>query len=177
MLTVGQVAKRYQLSRSTLLYYDNKGVLKPSGRNHANYRVYSPEDINKLERIILLRNAGMPLADISVLIDKSLDEIETALESRLFSINKEIQTLRNQQQVIINLISKRDNLDKTRIVTKERWVEMLTAAGLDESGMWLWHREFEASSPEAHQDFLESIGINQAEIEMIRKKSGSAHKP
>ncbi|MEW8208138.1 MAG: MerR family DNA-binding transcriptional regulator, partial [Candidatus Thiodiazotropha taylori] len=39
MLTVGQVAKRYQLSRSTLLYYDNKGVLKPSGRNHANYRV------------------------------------------------------------------------------------------------------------------------------------------
>ncbi|MEW8205676.1 MAG: MerR family transcriptional regulator, partial [Candidatus Thiodiazotropha taylori] len=88
-----------------------------------------------------------------------------------------IQTLRNQQQVIINLISNRDNLDKTRIVTKERWVEMLTAAGLDESGMWLWHREFEASSPEAHQDFLESIGINQAEIEMIRKKSRSAHKP
>ncbi|MCG7869608.1 MAG: MerR family transcriptional regulator [Candidatus Thiodiazotropha taylori] len=177
MLTVGQVAKRYQLSRSTLLYYDNKGILKPSGRNHANYRVYSIEDINKLERIILLRNAGMPLADISLIIDKSLDEIEAALESRLFSINKEIQTLRNQQQVIINLISKRDNLDKTRIVTKERWVEMLTAAGLDESGMWLWHREFEASSPEAHQDFLESIGINQAEIEMIRKRSRSAHKP
>ncbi|MEW8627008.1 MAG: MerR family transcriptional regulator [Candidatus Thiodiazotropha sp.] len=177
MLTVGQVAKRYQLSRSTLLYYDNKGVLKPSGRNHANYRVYSNEDISKLERVILLRNAGMSLADISLLIDKSLDEIESALENRLFSINKEIQTLRNQQQVIINLISKRDNIDKTRIVTKERWVEMLRTAGLDEVGMWQWHSAFETSSPEAHQDFLESIGITKAEIEMIRKKSRSALKP
>ncbi|MCG7930718.1 MAG: MerR family transcriptional regulator [Candidatus Thiodiazotropha lotti] len=177
MLTVGQVAKRFHLSRSTLLYYDNKGVLKPSGRNHANYRVYSAEDINSLERIILLRNAGMPLADISLLIDQSFDEIESALERRLLTINREIQTLRNQQQVIINLISKRGNLSKTRIVTKERWVEMLSAAGLDESGMWLWHREFEATSPEAHQDFLESIGISQAEIETIRKKSRSALKP
>jgi hypothetical protein len=37
---------------------------------------------------------------------------------------------------------------------------MLRAAGLDEDGMWAWYEEFEKSSPEGHQDFLESIGIS-----------------
>jgi DNA-binding transcriptional MerR regulator len=173
MLTVGQVAKRYHLSRSTLLYYDKKGPLTPSGRTHANYRLYSHGDINRLERVLLFRNAGMSLDDISVLIDKPIDEIENALENRLFSINKEIQALRMQQQVIINLINRQGAIDKTRIVTKNRWVGMLKASGLDDSGMWQWHREFENSAPEAHQDFLESIGISDDEIVIIRNRSRS----
>jgi DNA-binding transcriptional MerR regulator len=171
MLTVGQVAKRYQLSRSTLLYYDKKGLLRPSGRTHANYRLYSNSDTTRLERVLLFRNAGMSLDDISLLIDKPIDEIEKAMEQRLFSINKEIQALRKQQQLIINLISHQGHIDKTRIVTKNRWVEMLRAAGLDDSGMWQWHREFESLAPEAHQDFLESIGISDDEILNIRNRS------
>ncbi len=173
MLTVGQIAKRYSLSRSTLLYYDSKGVLKPSGRNNSNYRVYSSSDAQKLERIILLRNAGMSLADITEIIDKDIDEIEGALEKRLFSINREIQGLRNQQNVIINIIRNQGNIENTRIVTKDKWVSMLRAAGLDEDGMWNWHIEFEKNTPEAHQDFLESIGISSEEIALIRDKSRS----
>lgn len=34
-----------------------------------------------------------------------------------------------------------------------------------------WHIEFEKSSPEAHQDFLESIGIDDDEIASIRQWS------
>jgi hypothetical protein len=45
---------------------------------------------------------------------------------------------------------------------------MLKSAGLDEAGMKHWHIEFEMTSPEAHQDFLESIGIEESEIESIR---------
>jgi len=50
---------------------------------------------------------------------------------------------------------------------------MLRAAGLDEDGMWNWHIEFEKNTPEAHQDFLESIGISSEEIALIRDKSKS----
>jgi len=171
MLTVGQLAKRYSLSRSTLLYYDSKGILKPSGRSNSNYRVYSEEDIQKLERIILFRNAGMSLAAITEILDKDIDEIQSALEKRLFSINKEIQGLRNQQHVIIEIISHQGDIGKTRIVTKDRWVSMLSAAGLDEAGMWNWHIEFERNAPEAHQDFLESLGLSAEEIARIRNKS------
>jgi DNA-binding transcriptional MerR regulator len=171
MLTVGQIAKRYSLSRSTLLYYDSKGVLKPSGRSESNYRIYSNNDIKKLERIILFRNAGLSLADICEIIDKDVDEVEDVLENRLLSINGEIKSLREQQNVIINLIKNQDGLKNTRIMTKERWVSMLRAAGLDDAGMWAWHVEFEKHSPEAHQDFLESIGISSEEITLIRNNS------
>jgi hypothetical protein len=57
------------------------------------------------------------------------------------------------------------------VLTKETWVEILRASGLDEAGMENWHVEFERTSPEAHQDFLESIGIAPDEIDLIREWS------
>lgn len=171
MYTIGQLAKQYNLSRSSLIYYDTKGLLKPSGRTHANYRVYSDIDVKKLERIILYRNAGMSLVTIVQLLDQETYEVNLALEERLSSINQEIQQLRSQQKVIIDIINNQGIIEKTRIVTKEKWVTMLQAAGLDEEGMKNWHIEFEKSAPEAHQDFLESIGISKAEITAIREWS------
>jgi len=168
MYTIGQLAKRNALSRSALIYYDSKGLLKPSGRTHANYRVYSDDDVKKLERIILYRNAGMSLLTIAKLLNQETDEINLALEERLSSINQEIQELRVQQKVIIDIINNQGLIEKTRIVTKEKWVTMLQAAGLDEEGMKNWHIQFEQNAPEAHQDFLESIGISESEIATIR---------
>lgn len=168
MYTIGQLAKRFSLSRSTLIYYDARGLLKPGARSHANYRVYSEKDVNKLERIILFRNAGLSLSTIAKIIDKDSDQIESALEKRLLTINKEIQALRCQQQVIIDVINNKDSIKNTRVVSREKWVSMLKAAGMDEEGMKNWHIEFEKTSPEAHQDFLESIGIAAAEIKSIR---------
>ena len=53
-------------------------------------------------------------------------------------------------------------------MTKEVWVSILKAAGLDDAGMKNWHIEFERTSPEAHQDFLESLGIEKHEVAAIR---------
>jgi DNA-binding transcriptional MerR regulator len=168
MLTIGQLAKMYSLSRSTLLYYDAKGLLKPTGRSHANYRVYSEEDVRTLERIIQFRNAGIPLTTIAEILDEDADEVENALEKRLFAINKEIQALRTQQRTIVDIIKNQGAIERTGILTKDKWVAILSAAGLDEDGMWNWHAEFEKTSPQAHQDFLESIGIPPEEIASIR---------
>jgi DNA-binding transcriptional MerR regulator len=41
MHTIGQAAKHANLSRSTLLYYDRIGLLRPSGRSRAGYRLYN----------------------------------------------------------------------------------------------------------------------------------------
>ncbi|MEW8525903.1 MAG: MerR family transcriptional regulator [Candidatus Thiodiazotropha endolucinida] len=173
MYTISQVAKRYALSRSTLIYYDNKGLLKPSRRTDSNYRIYSDADIEKLERIILFRNAGLPLSAITGILDETADQVESALENRLVSINREIQQLRKQQKVILDIIKAQGAITKTRLVTKEQWVAMLSAAGLDDEGMRYWHIEFEKSSAEAHQDFLESIGIESDEIASIREWSSN----
>ncbi len=168
MFTIGQVAKKYSLSRSTLLYYDNIGVLKPSGRSESNYRLYSASDLEKMDRIFLFRSAGLSLNSIPSLLDKKGNDLNTALENRLFSINTEIQAMRTQQKVILKLLENESAVKDSRVVTKEIWVSLLKAAGLDDAGMKNWHVEFEKTSPEAHQDFLESIGIEKDEINSIR---------
>jgi len=171
MHTIGQVAKIYSLSRSTLIYYDSIGLLCPSGRSDSNYRLYSDSDLKRMDKIALFRSAGLSLESISLLLDKKENELKLALEHRLFSINSEIQKLRDQQKVILTILQNENVSLHSRVITKEVWVSLLQAAGLDQAGMQNWHIEFERMSPEAHQDFLESIGIEMDEIESIREWS------
>lgn len=168
MFTIGQVAKRYSLSRSTLIYYDSVGVLKPSGRSESNYRLYSEDDLKKMERIQLFRSAGLSLDSIGSILKTQSSDLSSTLESRLFAINDEIDKLRGQQSVILKILENEILEKKTRVITKDVWVSMLMAAGLDESGMKNWHVDFESLSPDGHQEFLESIGINKSEIAAIR---------
>ena len=171
MLTIGQVAKKYSLSRSTLIYYDSKGILKPSGRSISNYRLYSENDLKLVERIILFRSAGLSIESIQHILGNKHGQVEIALEKRLSKINKEIQALRTQQNLILQLIGNDRLLTNARIMDKDTWVAVLDKAGLDDNGKRKWHQEFEAIAPEAHQDFLESIGIESEEINSIRKWS------
>ena len=168
MFTIGQVAKKYSLSRSTLIYYDSIGVLTPSGRSESNYRLYSESDLKKMDRIQLFRSAGLSLDSIESLLEKENSELDSTLEGRLLTINSEIQKLRNQQKVILNILENETLARDSRIMTKEVWVSILRAAGLDDVGMKNWHIEFERTSPEAHQDFLESLGIEKDEVAAIR---------
>jgi len=171
MLTIGQVARKYSISRSTLIYYDRIGVLSPSGRSDSNYRLYSERDLKTMDRIMLFRSAGLSLDAIASLLDIEGGDLNSAFEHRLSSINNEIQGLRNQQKVILKLLENESSALNSRVLTKDTWVSILKGAGLDEAGMKNWHIEFEKTSPEAHQDFLESIGIEQGEIESIRQWS------
>ena len=171
MFTIGQVAKKYALSRSTLIYYDSIGLLSPSGRSESNYRLYSAGDLEKMDRIIMFRSTGLSLQAIAALLEKQGCELDTTLEQRLFTINSEIQALRNQQKVILEVLKIEDIERNTRIMTKETWVSLLRAAGLDEEGMKNWHIEFEKTSPEGHQDFLESLGLDNEEVRSVRNWS------
>ena len=62
MYTVGQLAKLFGLSRSTLLYYDEIGLLSPSARSASNYRLYSEADIRRVRIIrFLTRRQGVTI--------------------------------------------------------------------------------------------------------------------
>jgi DNA-binding transcriptional MerR regulator len=177
MLTIGQVAKKYSLSRSALIYYDSIGVLKPGGRSGSNYRLYSEDDLGKMDRIQLFRSAGLSLESIASLLEREDSDLNSTLEARLLTINTEIQRLRDQQKVILRILENESLERNTRVITKDIWVSMLKTAGLDEAGMRNWHIEFEKTSPEAHQDFLESIGLENNEIATIRDWSSQGTVP
>ena len=56
------------------------------------------------------------------------------------------------------------------MITKDRWVEIMRAAGLSDDDMHNWHRQFERLEPAAHQEFLESLDIDAEEIKAIRER-------
>jgi len=168
MHTVGQLARRFGLSRSTLLYYDSIGLLRPTERSASNYRLYSESDCSRLESICRYREAGLSLAEIGQILDGASRGAAAILERRLTELNSEIGVLREQQRVVVRLLRNRDQLRRVRAMDKERWVALLRNTGLSDEEMQRWHVEFERMSPGAHQDFLESLGIEGDEIARIR---------
>lgn len=174
MLTISQLAKRFDLSRSTLLYYDSIGLLTPSLRSRANYRLYSNEDVERMERIDLYRKAGLPLKAVARILDSGQSAATELLGLRLEALNDEIRTLRRQQQMIVDLLQSEVALRQTRTLDKDGWVAILRATGLSDDDMLRWHIEFERLTPQAHQDFLESLGLEDDEIERIRQWSREA---
>lgn len=171
MYTIGQIGKRFHLARSTLLYYDNIGLLKPLRRSEANYRRYSEKDLKRLHLIRQYRDAGLPLEQIKEILDSSGSRVAEILEKRLEDLNILISALRNQQHVIVKLLQNKRHLAGAKVMTKESWTALLRAVGLDEEGMWKWHIEFEKLFPEGHRSFLESLGIADEEIRIIREYS------
>jgi DNA-binding transcriptional MerR regulator len=171
MLTISRLARRFGLSRSTLLYYDSIGLLRASGRSAANYRVYSPRDVGRMEQIDLYRKAGLTLDDIARVLEADRGTLASVLETRLRALGAQVQALRRQQQVLVDLLCSRHARRRARSLDKAGWVAILRASGLSEDDMRRWHVEFEASAPEAHQDFLESLGIPADEVSRIRRWS------
>ena len=67
--SISQLARACGLSRSTLLYYDRLGLLKPSGRTGSGYRYYSKAEQKRLQRIGHFRQAGLTLKQIRAVLD------------------------------------------------------------------------------------------------------------
>ena len=56
-------------------------------------------------------------------------------------------------------------------INKEQWVAMFEELGLNETAMRRWHRLFESRHPEAHQSFLEWLGLGAEAAGQIRQSS------
>jgi DNA-binding transcriptional MerR regulator len=69
MLKVGELAALANLTVRTLHHYDSIGLLRPSARSDAGYRLYDRDDVARLHRIQALRAFGLSLADIALTLD------------------------------------------------------------------------------------------------------------
>ena len=68
-LTVGRAAALVGVSVKTLHHWDAVGLVRPSGRTAAGYRVYSGDDIARVHRVLVYRELGFPLAEIGAILD------------------------------------------------------------------------------------------------------------
>lgn len=167
--SISHLCKQFGLARSTLLYYDAIGILKPSCRSLNNYRRYSQADVKRLEQICLYRQTGISLKEIHGFLGSSEGMIRATLEKRLDELNHETTIIRKQQHLILNILQNEELLKRLQIIERDTLVEILKLAGLNEDDMTRLHAKLEEMSPEGHQIFLEALGIAKDEIKEIRK--------
>ena len=91
-MKIGELAKQTGLSIRTLHYYDEIGLLCPSDRNDVGHRLYSNEDIIRLQQILSLRQLGF-----------ALKEIRECLENPDFSLSQIINLHRDRMREQIAL--------------------------------------------------------------------------
>jgi len=81
MFKVSEFAEKAGITVRTLHHYDRLGLLKPSGRTEAGYRLYADRDFARLQQIVTLKFIGLPLKEIKALLDRN--ELDMAATLRL----------------------------------------------------------------------------------------------
>ena len=109
LYSIEQVATRTGLTKRTLRYYEEMGILPPTDRTEGNYRRYSENDIQRLERIKELRNLlGFSLTDIRKLLEAE-DERgqikiaylhETEATAKLAQLDRSDELIRGQLALV-----------------------------------------------------------------------------
>ena len=78
--TVSEVSEAAGVSVRTLHHYDAIGLLAPSARTDAGYRLYEQADLERLQEILFFRELGIPLDDIAALLSGGALDRRAALE-------------------------------------------------------------------------------------------------
>jgi DNA-binding transcriptional MerR regulator len=144
-----EFAKRAGVTIRALHHYDRLGLLKPSGRTAAGYRLYTDRDLVRLEQIVALKFIGFPLSQIRELLNrKDLDVLSA---------------LREQRQIIAH---KREHLDRA-IRAIER-AEQVLASG--EPSDWEPFRKIiEVIQMQTRKDWIKKY-YTEEQLENLRRR-------
>jgi MerR family transcriptional regulator, repressor of the yfmOP operon len=107
--SIDQVAAQTELTKRTLRYYEEMGLLPPTDRTEGNYRRYSDDDIHRLEHIKKLRDLlGFSLGDIRAMLEvddergmlKEAYKQETEAAAKIAQLDRGDELIRRQLQMI-----------------------------------------------------------------------------
>lgn len=107
-LTIGELAKELHLNPKTIRYYEETGILPKARRSESGYRLYSKDDVERLQLVKRAKLLDLSLAEIKEIAEYAIDGRCNILEGRLVSL---VETkLGEIDQKIEDLITFRDNL-------------------------------------------------------------------
>lgn len=131
-LRIDEVSKRTGLSKRTLRYYEELGLLEEAHRSEGNYRMYRVEDVNALQRIKEMRDLlGLELSEIREMVGYELEREQarsrwrhdSAPASRLSAIADAERVTREQLRLIETRLEALDRMGQSlreRLATYDR---------------------------------------------------------
>lgn len=136
-LQIGEVAERTGVTQRTLRFYEERGLLKPPSRMDGGFRLYSEDDVQRVEQIRRLQNLlGLTLAEIKEMVeaDEALQQIKAEYR-RDADADQKIEQIRQARaitekqhgivhQKLEQLQAMSDQLEK-RLQQFDTWLENL----------------------------------------------------
>lgn len=106
-MTVGQVADALGITVRALHHYDRIGLLRPSERSYAGYRLYTDDDLRRLQQIVVYRRLEVPLERIAELLESGdetshLRQQREAVMSRLEELTQLVRAIDNALEKTMN---------------------------------------------------------------------------
>ncbi len=89
---ISAIAEQYEIHPQTLRLYEREGLLKPS-RSEGNTRLYTAEDIERLEVILhLTRDLGVNLAGVEIILNmrEKMGEMQNQIQEFVATLNREL---------------------------------------------------------------------------------------
>ena len=117
---INEVEHIVGLSKKSIRYYEENGLLNPKRNKENDYRIYDEQDINKLKVIKFLRELGVPIRELKLLSDGKLT-LEECMEDRIRKINNEEKNFNKVKNMCLEISKSKstvDNIDITKYFEK-----------------------------------------------------------
>ncbi|MBI6529410.1 MerR family transcriptional regulator [Proteus vulgaris] len=122
LFQVGDIAEKTGLTIRTLHHYEEIGLLLPTARTDAGYRLYDTKSIERLTQIQMLRQIGVKLKDIGNILNGHSGDMAHLLEERINILTqqmKQMSTLRYRLELI------QHQMKMGNIPTQSDWFSVL----------------------------------------------------
>ncbi|MDP2674968.1 MAG: MerR family transcriptional regulator [Dehalococcoidia bacterium] len=136
-LQIGEVAERTGVTQRTLRFYEEKGLLRPPTRMDGGFRLYSEDDVTRVEHIRQLQNLlGVTLAEIKEMVDAEevLQELkaqyrpEADVSEKRRQLLKAIDVVTRQHGIVSQKAEQMSEMKsqlEERLRTFDRWMTEL----------------------------------------------------
>ena len=175
-MTVGEVAKKMNVSVRTLQYYDKEGLFTPSAESEGGRRLYTDKDMIQLHQILSLKHLGFSLGDIKnrlISLDTP-DEVARVLSEQAAVVRDKIECLSQSLK----------ELEALKEVEESFWenIQSETPPAIDgmDSTIDALNAEFPASDPDTEMD-LTGCAVDLAimdecsqQIKVLEEKKATA---
>jgi DNA-binding transcriptional MerR regulator len=153
----GQFARQTAVSVRTLRFYDQVGLLAPSGRTDAGYRLYTQADLVRLQQILALKFLGFSLDEIKVFLAASPLGLREALAQQKAMLRER----RAHFDTVIRAIERAERLLHGNGHDWESLVNVIRAIQMEQQTDWR-NKYFTAEQLEAMEDLTKKAYSDEA---------------
>ena len=118
---IGELAAATGVTVRTLHHYEEVGLLAASTRSDAGYRLYVDEDVRRLYQIVALRQLGLGLDQLKVLLDGDADPVQV-VKQHLEAVERALELQGDLRTRLIGVLA---SLERSEQPTADEFLEAL----------------------------------------------------